>query len=144
MAQEYRMLRKNGKGNPFPWTEALAARSDMVEVMMTAAQVRGEVGTEVATENEPHLDARAEARAAAKLTAIANLEKATAARREQGRLKREAAEMKNAVLSDGAEPPVEVSGTLNPDSTTTDVKKNLAAPGNDEPPDQQSEKATST
>jgi hypothetical protein len=43
MAEEikYRMLQKKGGGTFYPWTQHLVNRGDMVEVMMTAAEIKG-------------------------------------------------------------------------------------------------------
>ena len=49
-AQTYRMLLKDGKGTPYPWTEHLAARKDMKEVYMTASEISGIVKSEPVTE----------------------------------------------------------------------------------------------
>ena len=40
---QYRMLLKNGQGQPLPWTAGLASRLDMKEVMMTAAEISAAV-----------------------------------------------------------------------------------------------------
>ena len=40
MPQQFRMLLKDGKGQPFPWTKTLATRKDMKEVMMTGDEIR--------------------------------------------------------------------------------------------------------
>jgi len=47
------MLLKDGKGSPFPWTERLAERHDMKEVLMTADEIKSGVVPKVKEQKPP-------------------------------------------------------------------------------------------
>jgi len=49
---KFRMLKKEGKGRPFPYTEALYARGDMMIVEMTKDEILG-VKTKAKEEPQP-------------------------------------------------------------------------------------------
>ena len=50
---KFRMLKKTGEAIVYPYTEALAARDDMTEMMMTKDEILGVIKTKANIKPEP-------------------------------------------------------------------------------------------